>query len=270
MTPTPPDKDELDEILLHLQRTAAELSLGKGLTYKQVSQRRKYQRTRAKQAINRLIAKERLDELKESNRWAISNNLNNASKHKWFYYHAQRKTTLEQSLKEVITMPTKTCLNINCPERTGGECNAPKGVFNVMTPTPPDKDELLEQPYHVYEGSKIKFFNEKQAYTVQCNSERFTICTKPLNIHKTVLYTIIDWQEQRRGPENLVFGMGAETKEQCLEMLVRLLDGRSGRSEVSHRHDVPLKGQYRIEWIKNGKDFVYKDATLEQSLKEEG
>lgn len=118
--------------------------------------------------------------------------------------------------------------------------------------------QLLKQPYHVYEGTKIKFFNEKQSYTVQALSERFTICTKPLNIHKTVLYTIIDWEDQRRGPEDLVFGMGAETREQCLEMLVRLLDGRSGRSRVSYRHDVPMNWQYGIEWIKNGKEFVYK------------
>lgn len=143
-----------------------------------------------------------------------------------------------------------------------------KKLIDYSLGTKSDKDELLEQPYHIYEGTKIKFFNEKQAYTVQCNSERFTICTKPLNIHKTVLYTIIDWKEQRRGLEDLVFGMGAETKEQCLEMLVRLLDGRSGRSQVSFRHDVPLNRTYGIEWIKNGKEFVYRHATLEQSLKE--
>lgn len=41
----------LDATLLHLQRTASELSIVKGLAYKQVSQRRKYQRTRAKQAL---------------------------------------------------------------------------------------------------------------------------------------------------------------------------------------------------------------------------
>jgi len=118
--------------------------------------------------------------------------------------------------------------------------------------------ELLKQPYHVYPGSKIKFFNEVKPYKVRCNSERYTICTKPFNPEKTVLYTIIDWDEQRRGPENLVFGFGAETDEQCLEMLVRLLDGRTGRSEVSFRHDVPLNWRYGVEWIKNDKEFVYK------------
>lgn len=124
--------------------------------------------------------------------------------------------------------------------------------------------ELLKQPYHVYPGTRIKFFNEKQSYVVRCNSERYTICTKPFNARKTVLYTIIDWKEQRRGPENLVFGMGAETDEQCLEMLVRLLDGRDGRSEVSYRRDAPLDRFHGIEWIKNGKEVVYESPAIRE------
>lgn len=97
-----------------------------------------------------------------------------------------------------------------------------------------------ERPYDLFEGAKVKFENEKRPYTVICTSNRYTICTKPLNIHHTVLYTIIDWEEQVRGPEDLVFGMGAETKEQCLDMLIRLTDGHPSRSEVSHRHRVWL------------------------------
>ena len=82
-------------------------------------------------------------------------------------------------------------------------------------------------------GSKIKFENEKQRYTVQASNVAFCICTKPMNAKKTVLYTIIDWRNQIRGTENLVFGMGVETKEQCEEMLERLTQGES---EVSHRN----------------------------------
>jgi hypothetical protein len=96
---------------------------------------------------------------------------------------------------------------------------------------------VFEKPGDLYPGAKIKFEREKQAYKVICDSKRFTILTKPLNIHHTVLYTIIDWQEQVRGAENIIFGMGAETREQCLEMLVRLLDGES---EVSYRNRIWL------------------------------
>lgn len=109
-------------------------------------------------------------------------------------------------------------------------------------------------------GSKIKFLSEKQRYMVQASDERFAICTKPMNALKTVLYTIIDFEEDVRGPEDLIFGMGAETRELCEEMLGRLngigpteddreiyrqagLDPASiptCHSEVSHRHRCAL------------------------------
>lgn len=92
-------------------------------------------------------------------------------------------------------------------------------------------DEYIESKVPV--GSKIKFENEKQRYTVQASNVAFCICTKPMNALKTVLYTIIDWRRQIRGTENLVFGMGAETKEDCEEMLKRLTEGET---EVSHRN----------------------------------
>lgn len=87
-------------------------------------------------------------------------------------------------------------------------------------------------------GAKIKFAEEKQVYTVQASNIAFAVCTKPFNCQKTVLYTVISWMENVRGTENLVFGMGAETKEQCEEMLERLTQGES---EVSYRNRIPLK-----------------------------
>jgi len=86
-------------------------------------------------------------------------------------------------------------------------------------------------------GTKIKFPEEKQRYTVQCYNERYVICTKPLNCLKTVLYTIIDFKENIRGAEDLVLCMGFETKEGCQEALERLI---TGVSEVSYRNRIPL------------------------------
>lgn len=100
-----------------------------------------------------------------------------------------------------------------------------------------EPDRFQKYPYQFYAGQKIKFKSEKQCYTVRCASNRFAVCTKPFNARKTVLYCIIDQWTDLRGPENLVFGMGAETDEQCFEMLVRLLDGQS---DVSHRHELKL------------------------------
>lgn len=111
-------------------------------------------------------------------------------------------------------------------------------------------------------GSKVKFAEEKQRYTVQASDDRFAVCTRPFNLWKTVLYSIIDFKEGVRGPENLVFGMGAETQEQCEDMIERL-NGRHEKSylkalseatpeekvncwieptttEVSHRNRIPL------------------------------
>jgi hypothetical protein len=91
-------------------------------------------------------------------------------------------------------------------------------------------------------GDKVKFYGEKQAYTVQACNERFAVCTKPFNPKRTVLYTIIDFQKMFRGTENLVFGFGFETRKACEEALERL-SGKSAtcfQTEVSHRNRVPL------------------------------
>ena len=100
-----------------------------------------------------------------------------------------------------------------------------------------EPDRFQQYPYEFYEGMKVKFKSEKQKYTVRCASKRYAICTKPFNPAKTVLYTIIDKWTNKRAPEDLVFGMGAETNEQCLEMLVRILDGQSS---LSRRHEYHL------------------------------
>jgi len=86
-------------------------------------------------------------------------------------------------------------------------------------------------------GTKIKFLEEKQRYTVQALSDRYAVCTKPFNCRKTVLYTIIDFQKDIRGTEDLVFCAGFETKKQCQEALERLT---KGESEVSYRNRIPL------------------------------
>lgn len=86
-------------------------------------------------------------------------------------------------------------------------------------------------------GTKIWFDSERQGYTVRTSNAVFVILTKPFNIDKTVLYTIIDWELGIRGPSNLIFNIGAETDEQCLELLDMLT---SGEIEVSSRRCVEL------------------------------
>lgn len=103
-----------------------------------------------------------------------------------------------------------------------------------------DKMILVGDTYtpKVEVGSKIKFAEERQMYTVRASNRFYSICTKPFNAKKTVLYCIVDWKNGIRGPENLIFGFGAETDEQCEKMLKRITNAES---DISHRHWCELR-----------------------------
>jgi hypothetical protein len=90
-------------------------------------------------------------------------------------------------------------------------------------------------------GDKVRFVEERQAYTIQARSKRYLVCTKPFNPKRTVLYTVVDLEKAIRGTENLIFGAGAETVELCEEMIARLEGHTEWRTEISHRNFIPLK-----------------------------
>lgn len=85
-------------------------------------------------------------------------------------------------------------------------------------------------------GSRVWFFGEKRPYKVRARNQRYLVCTKPLNIHKTTLYTVVDLVEEIRGTEDSIFGMGAESDQDCQEMIQRL----EGESQVSRRNYTQL------------------------------
>ena len=98
-------------------------------------------------------------------------------------------------------------------------------------------------------GDFLTFEEERLKYEVQARSARYLVCTKPFNPKRTVLYTVVDLADGVRGTENLVFGAGAETREQCEEMIARL-EGRGQTefaTEVSYRNRIPLRVKTR--WI---------------------
>lgn len=100
-------------------------------------------------------------------------------------------------------------------------------------------DERLN---HARVGDRVWFFGESRPYRIRARSERYLVCTKPFNLQKTVLYTVVDLVEDVRGTENLIFGMGAESDQDREEMIGRL-EGRLTRfepTEVSRRNRVPL------------------------------
>lgn len=89
--------------------------------------------------------------------------------------------------------------------------------------------------YNFKVGYKVKFIEEKKPYTVRACNDKFAVCTKPFNLKKTVFYTVIDLNKNIRGTENLIFGMGAETHNECIEMLQRLT---AGETDISHRNNI--------------------------------
>jgi CTP:molybdopterin cytidylyltransferase MocA len=107
------------------------------------------------------------------------------------------------------------------------------------------EEEIIRYCQNLDVGDKIKFVSEKQRYTVQANSGRFVICTKPFNVRKTYLYTVIDLERNVRGALNLIFGTihelnNPEGAKKCIE------DLKNGDYEVSHRNCIKLD----VEWKK--------------------
>lgn len=85
-------------------------------------------------------------------------------------------------------------------------------------------------------GSKVWFVGEKRPYRIRARNDRYLVCTKPFNLLKTVIYTVVDLQEQVRGTEDTILCLGAETDAHCNAMLARM----GAESEVSRRNRVPL------------------------------
>ena len=86
-------------------------------------------------------------------------------------------------------------------------------------------------------GDRIKFAAEKQPYRVRVADARFAVCTKPFNLRKTVLYTIVDLEQGVRGADDRIFSEGYETDEEIAQALKRL---QAGEIEVSRRNRVDL------------------------------
>lgn len=92
-------------------------------------------------------------------------------------------------------------------------------------------------------GNRIQFDDDRYWYTVQAVGTRYVVVNRPyhagtLHGQTTTVYAILDFVKMRRGPENLVFDFGAETRNQCHEMMCRL---EAGDTEISYRNNIPLR-----------------------------
>lgn len=84
-------------------------------------------------------------------------------------------------------------------------------------------------------GDKVYIPGEKRPYRVRARDNRYIICTKPC--FGTVLYFIVDLEDKRRDPDNMIFCLGYETDDDCKERLEEL---QRGTIEVSTRRGIAL------------------------------
>jgi len=87
-------------------------------------------------------------------------------------------------------------------------------------------------------GDRIKFKEEKRLYVVQACSERYLICTKPFNLKKTYLYSIVDLVEKIRGTDNYVFSPHNYNNKEGAELALQELS--SGKMRISNRNRIDL------------------------------
>lgn len=87
-------------------------------------------------------------------------------------------------------------------------------------------------------GDYVYFKEEVQRYKVVALSHRFAILTKPFNAMRTVLYTIIDFTTEERGPHNLIFNLYDFEDKNDMETLLNDLD--NNECSLSRRKSIPL------------------------------
>lgn len=103
----------------------------------------------------------------------------------------------------------------------------------------PDIDAAIA---HVFPGDRVKFAENKIAWTVRSRSARYLILTRPFNPHNSVVYTIVDLKTMKRGPDDngLRFVNRYKSDTDCAERLDEL---ESGFIEMSIIDRIPVNVQ---------------------------
>ena len=84
-------------------------------------------------------------------------------------------------------------------------------------------------------GDKVYVPLDDKTYDVRARDDRYIICTRPYE--DTVMYFIVDLVNRWRAPDNMIFGSGYETDEDCQERLQEL---QNGEIELSRRRGLRL------------------------------
>lgn len=96
--------------------------------------------------------------------------------------------------------------------------------------------ETKANTFGINKGDSVWFSTSKKSFKVRECNDRFAICTQPFNLQpKTVLYTIIDFDRDVRGEDNLIFSVyDYYSDEDCKQAMEDLM---SGEIEVSYKRN---------------------------------
>ena len=91
---------------------------------------------------------------------------------------------------------------------------------------------------NLVKGQKAWFSDGKKSFKVREANERFAICTQPYNFKpNTVIYTIIDFEREIRGEDNMVIGIhDYYSDDDCTDAMKELLSGELEVSSRSYKH----------------------------------
>ena len=96
--------------------------------------------------------------------------------------------------------------------------------------------EIKTNKFKLNKDDRVWFSTNKKSFKVRECNDRFAICTQPFNLQpKTVLYTIIDFDRNVRGEDNLIFSVyDYYSDEDCKQAMEDLI---SGEIEVSYKRN---------------------------------
>lgn len=81
--------------------------------------------------------------------------------------------------------------------------------------------------HNLITGASVFFHGEKQPFKIKARTSRYAICTKPFNLQRTVTYCIIDFEDNKRAPNDLVLSnYDYKSKEDIDRCMIDLIEGK--------------------------------------------
>lgn len=98
--------------------------------------------------------------------------------------------------------------------------------------------ETKANKFGLNKGDSVWFSTSKKSFKVRECNDRFAICTQPFNLKpNTVLYSIIDFNRNVRGLDNLVFSVyDYYTDEDCKQAMEDLMKDEIEVSWKDNKH----------------------------------